>query len=149
VTPGGYRPEQAASLIRRLGLTGNVVELGAVPYSQLHHVYQSCDLYVTPAYTESFAHPLVEAMASGLPVIASDLPVHREICGPAGLYFPAFSAREIADQVLRVACSKALAGDLAAQGGSRAREFSWRRHVGQMIELASGLTARRTALAAI
>jgi len=45
-----------------------------------------------PAYAETFAHPLVEAMASGLPVIASDLAVHREICGGGrGCIFPRFA----------------------------------------------------------
>ena len=73
-------------------LRNEVVELGAVPYGALHHLYRSCDVYATPAYAETFAHPLVEAMASGLPVIASDLAVHREICGEAAHVFPAFCA---------------------------------------------------------
>jgi len=68
--PGAYRPERAAALVRQLNLTDEVVELGSVPYSLLHHVYRSADVYVTPAYAESFAHPLVEAMSSGLPVVA-------------------------------------------------------------------------------
>ena len=66
------------------------MELGAVPYSQLHQVYRECSMYVAPAYAELFAHPLVEAMASGLPVVAADSAVHREICQDAALYFPRF-----------------------------------------------------------
>jgi glycosyltransferase involved in cell wall biosynthesis len=141
--PGGYRTERAAALVKQLGIGENVVELGAVPYGQLHHVYEACDVYVTPAYAESFAHPLVEAMASGLPVVASNLPVHREICGAGARYFPPFSARELADEVLRVASSKELVRDLAAQGTLRSQEFSWQRHVDQMIALASRLIANR------
>ena len=79
--------------------TTEVVELGTVPYSLLHQVYSSCDIYVTAAYAETFAHPLVEAMACGLPVLASDLPVHREICGEAGRFFPVFSAESLAERV--------------------------------------------------
>jgi glycosyltransferase involved in cell wall biosynthesis len=144
-TPGGYRTEEAAALVKQLGITEDVVELGAVPYSQLHHVYQACDIYVTPAYTESFAHPLVEAMAGGLPVVASNLPVHREICGPGALYVPPFSTKELADTVLRVASSKELARDLAARGTLRSQEFSWQRHVDEMIALASRLIVQRAA----
>jgi len=81
--PGGYRSYSAAALARHLQVKEDIVELGPLPYRLLHHLYCFCDLYVTAAYAESFAHPLVEAMASGIPVIASDLPVHREICGSA------------------------------------------------------------------
>ena len=90
--PGEYRPEAAAKLVEKLGVGDMVIELGAIPYRQLHSLYGRADVYVTPAYTETFAHPLVEAMASGLPVAASDLAVHREICGEAAAYFPRFSA---------------------------------------------------------
>jgi hypothetical protein len=39
------------------------------------------------AYTESFAHPLVEEMANGLPVVAAEIAIHREICQEAAVYF--------------------------------------------------------------
>jgi glycosyltransferase involved in cell wall biosynthesis len=142
-TAGGYHPEQAAALIKQLGVTESVVELGTVSYPQLHHVYRACDIYVTPAYAESFAHPLVEAMASGLPVVASNLPVHREICGAGALYFSPFSPKEFADQILRVATSEELARDLSARGRLRSQEFSWRVHVEQLVGLASGLITCR------
>lgn len=103
--PGAYRASSAAALVRGLGLSNNVVELGAVPYGLLHHVYRAADIYVSPAYAESFAHPLVEAMSSALPVVASDLPVHREICGAAALYFERFSPQELAERVAEVALS--------------------------------------------
>ena len=76
--PGDYRPGSAAKLVKDLGVGDMVVELGAVPYRQLHLLYGRADIYVAPAYTETFAHPLVEAMASGVPVVASDLAVHQE-----------------------------------------------------------------------
>jgi glycosyltransferase involved in cell wall biosynthesis len=137
--PGAYRPERAAALVRQLNLSEEVVALGSVPYSLLHHVYRSADIYVTPAYAESFAHPLVEAMSSGLPVVASDLPVHREICGDAGVYFERFSPQELAQRILAVAGSSELATQLAQAGIARASAFSWRRHVDQILSLAREL----------
>jgi glycosyltransferase involved in cell wall biosynthesis len=137
--PGSYRPEATARLIRDLGVADLVVELGAIPYSQLHHVYATADIYVTPAYAETFAHPLVEAMASGLPVVASDLPVHREICGASASYFSRFSSRELADRVVEIAQSPALARRLSASGLARSAEFSWKRHVDELIALARSL----------
>jgi glycosyltransferase involved in cell wall biosynthesis len=137
--PGAYRPERAAALVRQLNLSEEVVELGSVPYSLLHQVYRSADVYVTPAYAESFAHPLVEAMSSGLPVVASDLPVHREICGDAGVYFERFSPKDLAYRILAVAGSSGLAGQLAQAGTVRASAFSWRRHIDQILSLAREL----------
>jgi len=133
--PGAYRTKPALSLIDQMGIQQEVVELGAVPYQQLHHVYRSCDLYITPSYAETFSHPLVEAMACGLPVIASDLPVHREVCGSAALYFPTFSAELLADRVLEAANST----DGEPRSEAVKLRFSWRDHVDQIISLADSL----------
>jgi glycosyltransferase involved in cell wall biosynthesis len=133
--PGTYRPEAAAELVKKLGVSDMVLELGAIPYRQLHRLYARADVYVTAAYTETFAHPLVEAMASGLPVVASDLAVHREIAGDAGLYFERFSAKELAETVAQVAQSPDVSKRMAAAGLQRARQFSWKTHVEQILEL--------------
>ena len=140
--PGAYRPERAAALVRELNLSEVVVDLDSVPYSLLHHVYRSADIYVTPAYAESFAHPLVEAMSSGLPVVASDLPVHREICGEAGVYFQRFSPEELAQRILAVAGSSELAGRLGRAGMLRASAFSWKQHVDQILSLAREVSSK-------
>ena len=137
--PGSFRAEPAAALVQQLGIAGNVVELGAIPYRQLHHVYRACHIYITPAYTETFAHPLVEAMASGLPVVASDLAVHREVCGEAGLYFSRFAPTELAEQVLQLAHSEVLLQNQVRLGQLRARTFSWKDHVNEILLVADGL----------
>jgi glycosyltransferase involved in cell wall biosynthesis len=141
---GAYRADAAASLVQHLGISNQVVEIGAVPYHLLRHVLRACDIYVTPAYAETFAHPLVEAMACELPVVASDLPVHREICGNAAVYFPRFSPQLLADRVLQVEQSSALRKQLVECGSKRSREFSWRDHVDQIISLAQNLTRSNT-----
>jgi glycosyltransferase involved in cell wall biosynthesis len=131
--PGTYNGEAASRLIRQLGIQDDVVQLGAVPYASLHHLYSACDLYVTSAYTETFAHPLVEAMASGLPVVASDLPVHKEVCGEAAQYFPRFSPESLAKEVARVAGSTDLVTRLSAAGKSRSQRFSCAEHVEHLL----------------
>jgi glycosyltransferase involved in cell wall biosynthesis len=139
--PGPYHPEAAAKLTRESGVADMVIELGAVPYRQLHRLYRQTDIYVTPAYTETFAHPLVEAMSSGLPVIASDISVHREICGEAALYFPRFSADELTSKIIEVVSSPAEAARLSAHGAVRSQAFSWARHVSELIALANSLVS--------
>lgn len=137
--PGSYNPASAAALVKDLGLSDIIVELGTVRYHQLHQLYRRADLYVTPAYTETFAHPLVEAMACGLPVIASDLPVHREICEDAATYFPRFSFQALAESILQAAESSELRKRMTETGLKRSLQFSWKRHVEEIVELADGL----------
>jgi glycosyltransferase involved in cell wall biosynthesis len=137
--PGSYRVEDASLLLNRLRGSDSVVELGAIPYRSLHHLYRACDIYVSPAYAESFAHPLIESMSSGLPVVASDLAVHREICGDAGIYFPCFSPEVLAERVLQIQESPELAENLSRNGLRRSRDFSWKEHVERLVVLAHGL----------
>jgi glycosyltransferase involved in cell wall biosynthesis len=137
--PGAYRPDRAAALIRNLDVSDMVVELGTIPYQQLHHVYATADVYVTAAYTETFAHPLVEAMASGLPVVASDLAVHREICEDAGVYFSKFSPEGLAQNVARIVQSPEKAKRMAEIGRERSRQFSWKTHVEKLLAVCNSL----------
>ena len=145
MNPGDYRPDTAADLIKSLGVSDMVVELGSVPYQQLHQLYSRSDIYVTPAYTETFAHPLVEAMSSGLPIAASDIPVHREICGNAAVYFPRFSAPELAEAISQLVALPAEMKRLACTGSQRSQLFSWNKHVEEILELAARLVVSRHA----
>ncbi|MGB7330129.1 MAG: glycosyltransferase, partial [Terriglobales bacterium] len=137
--PGTYRAESAASLVSEVRGSGYIVELGTIPYRSLHQLYRACHIYVTPAYAESFAHPLVESMSSGLPVVASDLAVHREICGDAAVYFPCFSPDALAERVLQIQESPKLAEQLSNNGVRRTADFSWSEHVDRIVALAEGL----------
>jgi len=143
--PGTYRPQAAAKLVHELGVSDLVVELGAIPYGQLHQIYRRADIYVTAAYTETFAHPLVEAMASGLPVVASDLAVHREICGEAAIYFARFSPVELSEQVAQLAGAPETARRMSALGVERSRQFSWKEHVAKILQIARTLLEQRAA----
>ena len=145
MNPGDYRPDTAADLIKSLGVSDMVVELGPVPYQQLHQLYSRSDIYVTPAYTETFAHPLVEAMSSGLPIAASDIPVHREICGNAAVYFPRFSAPELAEAISQLVALPADMKRMASTGSQRSQLFSWNKHVEEILELAARLVVSRHA----
>jgi glycosyltransferase involved in cell wall biosynthesis len=137
--PGSYRADSAAALGRSLGVSEEIVELGTIPYHSVHHIYRACDFYVTAAYAETFAHPLVEAMASGLPVIASDIPVHREICREAALYFPRFSPDLLAQTVIQVSQSEKQAANMHSAGLLRSRDFSWDDHLDHLLRIACRL----------
>jgi glycosyltransferase involved in cell wall biosynthesis len=137
--PGSYRTAEASALLRELQIGEEVVQLGTIPYPLLHHVYRSCDIYVSPAYTETFAHPLVEAMACGLPIVASDLAVHREITDGAALFFEKFSPSDLADKVTQLLDSPSLQSDLQEKGLGRAGSFSWKDHAERLLEIARAM----------
>ena len=137
--PGSYRTDPASALIHDLKLGDEIVELGAVPYKLLHQVYRAAEIYVTPAYAESFGHPLVEAMSSGLPVVASDIAVHREMCGSAALYFERFSPEQLAERAVELVESPGRARQLSQAGIERSTAFSWKSHVDRLLQLANVL----------
>ena len=88
--------------------------------------------------------PLVEAMASGVPIVASDLPVHREICGDAARYAPTFSPQGFAEEILSVIGSPQQKQQLAEAGRRRSAKFSWVDHVDQICRIAKQLTSVRS-----
>jgi glycosyltransferase involved in cell wall biosynthesis len=131
VPAGPWKPALAEDRERydHLERRGIALDVGSSSYGSLPDLYRSADVFVFPSYTESFGHPLVEAMASGLPVVAADVPVNREMCGDAAVYFAPFDASACADAVARVALDHSLAAQLRDRGLHRAAQFTWERHV--------------------
>lgn len=123
-----YDTSRAAELIKRLGLSPRINMLGTVPREDLADLYRRADVVVCPSYVESFGHPLLEGMASGRPVVVSDHAVHREICGPAAIYFPTFDAAQLAESIRAVLLDPQLACDQVGRGLGRVGHFSWKQH---------------------
>ena len=99
-------------------------------------MYAQSDLFIFPSLTESFAYPLVEAMASELPVIAADIPICREICGEAAVYFNPLNADDLAQKIRNMRDDPKRRQELAALGRKRAIEhFDWKEHVKRLLEL--------------
>jgi glycosyltransferase involved in cell wall biosynthesis len=120
------------TVYQRLHERGVVRDADWSRYGSLPALYHSSDIFVFPSYTESFGHPLVEAMAAGLAIVAADVPSSRELCGDAAVYFSPFDVRACADALRKVADSPVLAGELRAKAIARAAEFTWERHVSEL-----------------
>jgi glycosyltransferase involved in cell wall biosynthesis len=79
---------------------------------------------------------MAEAMSHGLPIVASDTPVNREMCGEAAVYFSPLNPEDLARQVQRVAADQALCQRLRAEGRRRAATMCrWEDHVGRVLEV--------------
>jgi glycosyltransferase involved in cell wall biosynthesis len=109
--------------------------LGPLGRQQVQELYREGDLFVFPALCESFGHPLVEAMVHGLPIVAADTPVNREICGEAAIYSSPLDAEELARQVRRVSSDRPLSARLSSAGRQRVQSlFQWDKHVRGILE---------------
>ncbi|MBI3866510.1 MAG: glycosyltransferase [Planctomycetia bacterium] len=78
--------------------------------SELDYCYRQAAALMTPSYAEGFNLPIVEALYRGCPVLASDLPVHREVGGDFAAYFPLGNAVALAGLVARQQRSGAVDG---------------------------------------
>lgn len=119
---------------------------GPVPYEQIQKLYWQADVFVFPSLVESFGHPLVEAMASGLPVLASDIPVCREVCGDAALYFDPLDPEDLAEKIVLLKQDREW---LVRRGIQRVHEqFTWEAHVSRLVRLFQQVvaTTQKTAL---
>lgn len=130
-------------LLRDLGDTAQPI--GVLDYAATWRAYEAAHIFVFPSLCESFGHPLVEAMTAGLPVIASEIAVHREICGDAAAYFPVFDAHALAAQLGELLRNPARRQELAERGLRRAGNFIWEDHVERLLGLWREMAARQTA----
>lgn len=132
------------SILTQPEIRARVHTLGDVSYERLPELYRRHDVFVFPSLAESYGHPLVEAMASGLPVVAADLPYARELCGEAALYFEPFSADELAAKIRQLAGDSLLRQELRRRGLQRVKGMTWQTHVDGLLKVFGELCRSRT-----
>lgn len=96
--------------------------IGKVGPSEMRDVYAEHDIFVFPSLAESFGHPLVEAMVSNMPVVASDLDFAREVCGNGATFCHPSRPDEWAGAIMRIAQSAERSNPA---GVAQSRRFSW------------------------
>ncbi len=126
------------------GVRDRAVMLGAVAHEVLPRYHAACEVYMSPAIgQESFGYVLVEAMAAGVPVVASDIPGYREVDrdGENGLLVPPRDPVALAGALLRVLGDPGLAARLGAAGRESAAAFSWDRVAGRIESIYTTVTS--------
>jgi len=126
----GPDEQRLRDLVEARGLTGRVVFHGFTPHADLPEVYRSLHTVVvpsqtTPSWVEQFGRVVVEAMASGTPVIGSDSGSIPEVIGQAGIVVPEADVAQWAEAITRLASAPDLRRSIAEAGLAAVRRYSW------------------------
>ena len=115
--------------VHRYKLHKHVRFFGFVPDSTLAVLYRLAGVFVFPSLYEGFGLPPLEAMASGTPVVTSNLSSLPEVVGDAAMLIDPYDPASIEQAMRRVLTEPELREDLRARGLARVNEFSWDRSV--------------------
>ena len=125
VLAGASREKSAALCERatRRGIGGRVRALGWLEHEDLRALLPLATVFVFPSLVEGFGLPPLEAMASGVPVVAAGIPALQEVCGGAARHVDPLDVESIAAGIAAVLTDGPLHAELSARGLERARCF--------------------------
>jgi len=129
----GWNAEAIHSEIVVAEREGWVVHLGYVGASELAALYRGAELVALPSFYEGFGLPVIEALQAGAPLVASDLPVLREVAGDAAIYAPPDRPDLWAERIAELLADSSLQQDLRRKGRERAERFDWRRAAAETV----------------
>ena len=109
--------------------------LGYLPEETLAVMYRLAGVFVFPSLYEGFGLPPLEAMASGTPVVTSNVSSLPEVAGNAALLVDPYDPAAIADGIYTVLTDESVRRDLRKKGLARASQFSWEASVRRVREI--------------
>ena len=135
VGPKRWKSDVIFDEIKRLHLDTEVAWLGYVPKTDLQYLYSAADLFVYVSLWEGFGLPVLEAMASGVPVIASNTSSLPEVVGDAGILVNPLTVSAIAEAMHHVLSDRDTQARLRQLGPQRARSFSWANSAAKLLQV--------------
>ncbi|HYO59055.1 glycosyltransferase family 1 protein [Archangium sp.] len=141
VQQGAALNETQRAQVARLGLGDALLQPPKLDRATLAGLYRKARVVLVTSEAEGFGLPVIEAMACGTPVVASDLPVLREVGGDAVTYAPVGDLGTWTEAVHRVLESPE-PGAARSQRISRARGYSWTNHARIILDTYRRLTGR-------
>lgn len=113
----------------------DIIYTGPLSEEELVALYKGAEIFIMPSFEEGFGLPILEAMACGTPVLASDIGVLREVGGKAAYYFNPESVEDMIGKIAKVVEYKKLREDLANKGYRRYKMFSWKKLAKKTLEV--------------
>jgi glycosyltransferase involved in cell wall biosynthesis len=114
----------------------NYVEMkGYLEPEQLSKLFHQASAYVSPSLSEGFGIPGLNALASGLPLLSSNIPVLKEVYGPAALYFDPQNPKDIAAKINKVLADQNTREKMIKAGNKQVNKYSWRKMAAQTLNV--------------
>jgi glycosyltransferase involved in cell wall biosynthesis len=126
-------------LAASLSIGNKIFLLKGLNDNDLKGLLGGSSIFIFPSREEGFGLPLLEAMASGVPCVASDIEVFREVCGDAPLYFDPNDVTDLKKNILKLILSDQLRNELSKKGLQRAKGFSWENTAKQTLTVYSNI----------
>ena len=124
-SPNGFGAAQELRAVERSPRRADIDVLGYVTAPELEALYSRARIFAFPSLDEGFGMPVLEAMAHGVPVVASRRSAIPEAAGDAALLVDPEDVEELGEALWRIASREELAEDLAGRGRARALLFPW------------------------
>jgi glycosyltransferase involved in cell wall biosynthesis len=115
----------ARRFLAHAGQDGTARWVGLLPDEDLSAFYTGATAFVYPSLFEGFGLPILEAMACGTPVVASNRTAMPELVGDAGLLVDPENVQALADSIAQIVGDRAFARELGQRGLARSRQYSW------------------------
>jgi alpha-1,3-rhamnosyl/mannosyltransferase len=109
--------------------------IGYVPEAEKSALYARASLFVYPSFYEGFGMPVLEAFASGVPVVTSNRSSLPELAGGAAYLVNPYNVAAIADGLQRVLADDALRANMIAAGRARAAQFRWEEAARRLMDI--------------
>lgn len=133
--PDGWGVEAYAAAVERATHAARIVRVGFVTEQARGDLLAAASAVAVPSHYEGFGLTAAEAMAAGVPVVASDRGSHPEVVGDAGVLVPADDVAALADALRRVLDDEELAARLRQAGPARAGALTWERTAQGLVDL--------------
>jgi glycosyltransferase involved in cell wall biosynthesis len=131
--------EKIVSVISDLDLQQDVILLGWIPSEDIPEIYRGAEVFVYPTLHEGFGLPVLEAMASGVPVVCSHIEPLIEVAENAALYIDPGDYLDIARGISTVLKDDAQRAQLIGKGLMRAKDFTWEKTARTTLDLLTGM----------
>lgn len=125
--------------IERLKISDSVIFPGFVDEKDKSALFQLAKAFVFPSLYEGFGIPILEAMSQKIPVLASDILIHREIAGNGVLYFNPDSIDEMQEKLYNILADENSRKNLINLADKRLDFFSWKKSAEKILKIYSGL----------
>lgn len=121
IVGNGKLKQKLASLAKSLGIEDKIVFTGLLEREKVYRLLHSFDIFAMVSLWEGFCNAVVEAMAAGLPVIATDVEPLPEVVGNAGAYIPPNDPQKLAEVIIDLYNNPEKAKEMAKKGQQRAQ----------------------------